>query len=130
MFGRRDRCLLVLSQVGGVPDQQLAAPTVGDIDVADGNAGVSKAGDAWLVAASADPSVCGPCAGTRSLRVLNLVVTQPSTRAVAAVLKKAERLTSRSLHLCRSVRPLDETTLAVPLLTPIDQCMNLPGAAT
>ena len=38
MFGRRDRCLLVLSQIGGVPYRQLAALTAGDIDVTDGAA--------------------------------------------------------------------------------------------
>ena len=38
MFGRRDRCLLVLSQLAGVPYQQLAVLTVGDVTVADGQA--------------------------------------------------------------------------------------------
>src|SRR5450631_3503294 len=39
MFGRRDRCLLVLSQLAGVPYQQLARLTVGDVViVADGQA--------------------------------------------------------------------------------------------
>jgi hypothetical protein len=36
MFGRRDRCLLVLSQLAGVPYQHLAALTAGDISIADG----------------------------------------------------------------------------------------------
>ena len=36
MFGRRDRCLLVLSQLAGVPYQHLATLTAGDISIADG----------------------------------------------------------------------------------------------
>ena len=33
MFGRRDRCLLVLSQLAGVPYRHLAALTAGDISI-------------------------------------------------------------------------------------------------
>jgi len=36
MFGRRDRCLLVLSQVAAVPYRHLATMTVGDIALTDG----------------------------------------------------------------------------------------------
>lgn len=31
MFGRRDRCLFVLSQLAGIPYRHLATLTVGDI---------------------------------------------------------------------------------------------------
>src|SRR6476661_8016773 len=34
IFGRRDRCLLVLSQLGGVPYKHLAMLTAGDVTVA------------------------------------------------------------------------------------------------
>lgn len=34
MFSRRDRCLLVLSQVAGRPYQALATLTIGDIEIA------------------------------------------------------------------------------------------------
>ena len=44
MFGRRDRCLLVLSQVAGVPYQELAELTVGMVSVAGGAARISAAG--------------------------------------------------------------------------------------
>ena len=42
MFGRRDRCLLVLSQLAGVPYKHLATLTVGDITVADGTATITS----------------------------------------------------------------------------------------
>ena len=46
MFGRRDRCLVVLSQLAGVPYQHLATLTAGDIYIADGVVTIrSAAGD-------------------------------------------------------------------------------------
>jgi hypothetical protein len=121
MFGRRDRCLLVLSELAGVPYRHLARVTAGDLVVADGVATVTTAAGAWMVAADPDPVMCGPCAVTRWLRLLDLVVTRISNRAIAPVLKKATPLTDRSPHLCRSTRPLDQATRGVPLLPPIDQ---------
>jgi hypothetical protein len=79
-----------------------------------------------MVAPHADPVVCGSCAVVRWLRVLDLVVTQPSNRVVAGVLKKAEPLDNRSPHLCRSTRTVDAATLTAPLLPPIDQWGYVP----
>ena len=36
LFGRRDRCLLVLSQLARIPHRHLAHLTAGDVTVADG----------------------------------------------------------------------------------------------
>ena len=44
MFGRRDRCLLVLSQLAGVPYKHLATLTAGDVTVADGTATITDTG--------------------------------------------------------------------------------------
>ena len=49
MFGRRDRCLLVLSQVAGVPYKHLATMTAGDITLADGVATISSPVGCWRV---------------------------------------------------------------------------------
>ena len=43
MFGRRDRCLLVLSQLAGVPYKHLATLTAGDVTIADGTATIANA---------------------------------------------------------------------------------------
>jgi len=126
MFGRRDRCLLVLSELAGVPYRHLARLTVGDVVVADGIATVTTASGGWMVTADPDPVMCGPCAVTRWLRLMDLVVTRISNRAIAPVLKKATPLTDRSPHLCRSTRPLDQATREVPLLPPIDQWGYVP----
>jgi hypothetical protein len=66
MFGRRDRCLLVLSQRARVPYQHLARLTAGDISITDGTAAVTSGSSAWTVTADAGPvCLCGPCAITR-----------------------------------------------------------------
>ncbi len=126
MFGRRDRCLLVLSQAAGVPYRHLATLTAGDITMADGTARVENAAGGWVIAPDSDPVLCGPCAITRWLRLLDLVVTHPSNRDTAQALKKAQPVTSGSPHLCRSTRALDPATLVVPLLPPIDQWGYVP----
>ena len=126
MFGRRDRCLLVLSQVAGVPYRHLATLTPGDVTVADGGVMIESSLGPWTIVADPDPTLCAPCAVTRWLRILNLVVTRPSNRDIAQALKKAKPGTSGSLHLCRSRKGLDAATLAVPLLPPIDQWGYVP----
>jgi len=79
MFGRRDRCLLVLSQLAGVPYRRLATLTAADVTVADGKVTTDSPPGPWTVAADPDPTLCAPCAVTRWLRLLNLVVTAPTT---------------------------------------------------
>ncbi len=126
MFGRRDRCLLVLSQLAGVPYKHLAAFTAGDVTLTAGTVRVETLSGAWMVAPDPDPVVCGPCAVVRWLRVLNLIVTRPGKRTLAQALKKVKAVTSTSPHLCRSTRDIDQLTMTVPLLPPIDQWGYLP----
>ena len=49
MFGRRDRCLLVLSHPAGLPYKHLASSTVGEITLVDGVATVTSPTGAWTV---------------------------------------------------------------------------------
>src|SRR5664279_1180306 len=126
MFGRRDRCLLVLSQLAGVPYQQLARLTVGDVGIVDGQARITSDAGTWTVLQGDDALVCGPCAITRWTRALDVVLTRHSNRALTEVLKRADPVTDTSPHLCRSTRPIDDATRAVPLLPPIDQWGYVP----
>lgn len=126
MFGRRDRCLLVLSQLAGVPNKHLATLTVGNLSVVDRVLRVENRAGAWMVAPEDDPVLCAPCGVTRWLRVLDLVVTRPSNRDIGPVLKKANVVTGGSPHLCRSTRSLDAATLVVPVLPPVDQWGYIP----
>ncbi|MEP6563366.1 MAG: hypothetical protein ABJD68_20085 [Nakamurella sp.] len=122
MFGRRDRCLLVLSELAGVPYQELALLTAGPVSVADGVGRINTAGATTVTLTAADsPVICGPCAITRWLRVLDVVMTTPSHRVLAQQIRDAAPVTDRSPHLCRSTRELSTLTLNVPLLPPIDQ---------
>jgi len=50
MFGRRERCLLVLSQLAGVPYQHIGTLTVGDIALIEGTATIRSTADAWELA--------------------------------------------------------------------------------
>jgi hypothetical protein len=126
MFGRRDRCLLVLSQLAGVPYKHLASLTAGDITLAEGTATITSSDGTWTVRPDDDPIVCGSCAIVRWLRVLDVAVTKISTAAVADAVGHAKAVTAGSPHLCRSTRTIDAATLSVPVLPPINQWGALP----
>jgi rubredoxin len=102
MFGRRDRCLLVQSQLAGVPYKDLATLTVGDITLIKGTARIRCTVGAWVLRPAENPLLCGPCAVTRWLRALDLDVTWVSPRVLARSIRKAAPVTNRSPHLCRS----------------------------
>ena len=70
--------------------------------------------------------LCGPCAITRWLRVLDVVMTKPSHRVLARQVKDAEPVTDQSPHLCRSTREISSLTQDVPLLPSIDQWGYVP----
>ncbi|HZM65017.1 MAG TPA: hypothetical protein VFC16_01800 [Nakamurella sp.] len=126
MFGRRDRCLVVLSQLAGVPYRHLASLTAGDLTIASGVATISSAAGEWTTDTNDDVVVCGPCAVMRWLKTLDLAVTKPSTKTIARALKKASAVDHRSPHVCRTSPVLGEATQGVPLLPPIDQWGALP----
>jgi len=126
MFGRRDRCLLVLSQLAGVPYQHLARLTAADISIADGATTISSPAGEWTIGADGDVVLCGSCAVTRWLKVLDLAVTKPSTKTMARALKRAAVVDHHSAHVCLAGPVLGEATRGVPVLPPIDQWGALP----
>ena len=126
MFGRRDRCLLVLSQLAGVPYQYLAVLTAGDIYIEESVATIRTAAGEWTLRPADDVILCGPCAVTRWLKILDLAVTKPSTKTIARAMKKAAVVDHRSPHVCITAPVLDDGTKVVPLLPPIDQWGALP----
>ena len=126
MFGRRDRALLVLSQLVGVPYQHLATLTAGDIHVEESVATIRSAAGDWTVGAADDGLLCGPCAIVRWLKILDLAVTKPSTKTIARALKRTKAVDHRSTHVCHRGPVLGEATRGVPLLPPIDQWGALP----
>jgi hypothetical protein len=126
IFGRRDRCLLVLSQLAGVPYRHLARLTAGNVYIGDGAATIRLPAGEWTLSPADDAVLCGPCAVVRWLKILDLAVTKPSTKTMARALKRAAAVDHRSVHVCHSGPVLGEATLGVPLLPPIDQWGALP----
>ena len=88
------------------PYKHLATLTVGDIAFVDGPATIRSARPAHGRRVRATtPLLCGPCAVTRWLRVLDLVVTKTQPpRSSPDSIKDAEPVTEQSPHLCRSTR--------------------------
>ena len=111
---------LVLSQLAGVPYQHLAL-TAGDITAVDGTATIRSAAGTWTLFPRSDAVLCGPCAITRWLRVVDLAITKITTQVIADAIDEAEKVTGESPHLCQSIKKLDEATGAVPVFPPIDQ---------
>lgn len=125
MFGCRDRALLVLSQIAGVPYTHIATMTADHIVLSSGVATIGAGDRTRTVAAADDPVLCPVCALTRWLRVLQLG-NQPGTRPVAHALAKAEPVTATSPHPCQPGGPVDPGLTGVPVLPPINQWGHLP----
>jgi hypothetical protein len=130
LFGQRDRCLLVLSQLARTPHKRLAQLVAGDVAVADGVAAIRVTGEIRTVAAVDDPVLCGPCAIARWLQTHDVIVTKIATPAVSRHLRKAESLTSTSPHVCREPLVLDERSAGHPLLAPVNQWGHAPFPLT
>lgn len=126
MFGRRDRCLIVLSQLMNLSYRDLSQLTAGRVTVAGGVASAAGAIGITTVRATSNPVLCGPCAIARWLRVLNVVMTKPSHRVLAEQLRDATPVTQNSPHLCRSNLQLSSLILDAPLLPSIDQWGYVP----
>jgi hypothetical protein len=126
MFGRRDRCLLVLSQLAGVPYRDLATATAGDVTLVVCTVTIRSPAGEWTLRPADDGLVCGVCAVVRWLEVLEVAATKVATAEVAGLLKGAPEVTGRSPHVCRTFPELSASTRGTPLLSPIDQWGALP----
>jgi hypothetical protein len=119
--GRRDRALLVLSQMAGLSFQAIAELTVADIAIADGVATIRTPGGATTLRSEPDGRICGPCALARWLHALDLTCIYPDPGVATAVISRAAPLTAHSPHLCEGGIEVCETTRSMPVLPRIDQ---------
>jgi hypothetical protein len=119
--GRRDRALLVLAELAGLPVEQIAAVAAGDVTIADGAATIRAQGGTTVLRGVDDDLLCGPCALARWVHALDLTVVYPDGRVIAAVIARAVPLRSDSPHLCQSNNSITELIRRVALLPPIDQ---------
>jgi hypothetical protein len=120
-LGRRDRALLVLSELTGLDYEQIAALTAGDLTIANGVAHIKTTGGTTKLIRNDDDLLCGPCALARWVHALDLTVVYPDGRVIAAVIARAVPLTPDSPHLCQSNNAITEVTRRVALLPPIDR---------
>ena len=82
-IGRRDRALLVLSQLAGLSYGQIAALAAGDLSIADGVATIRTAGGKTTLRQVDDDLLCGPCGLARWVHALDLTVVYPDGRVIA-----------------------------------------------
>jgi hypothetical protein len=119
--GRRDRALLVLSQMAGLSFQAIAELTVADVSIAEGVAVIRTPGGATRLRSAPDGRICGPCALARWLRALDLTTVHASPSVVTAVIARAAPVTANSPHLCQGRTEVSPPTQTLPLLPSIDQ---------
>ena len=118
-FGRRDRALLVLAHVAGLPYRRIARLTAGDPTFTpDGTVQVTALNGVVIVAPAGDPTACGPCALAHWIQALDREVT---FQRVADFLRNAGRISSQSPHMCTTAVTADPATLATALFPPADQ---------
>ena len=101
--GRRDRALLVLSQVAGLSYADIADLTTADVTISDGRARIRTRSATITVRSTDDTMLCGPCALARWLHVLDLTVIHPNGCVPAAVLARSAALVDDSPHACQTV---------------------------
>lgn len=119
--GRRDRALLVLSQMAGLSQDSIAELTVGDISIADGVATIHSPGGTTILRKVEDDLICGPCALARWVRALDLTAVYPNGRVAAAIIARAAPLTADSPHLCQGTISVTDVTRRMAVLPTTDQ---------
>lgn len=120
-LGRRDRALLVLSELAGLSYEQIANLVAGDLTIGGGMAAIRTTGGTTRLSGNENDLLCGPCALARWVHALDLTVVYPDSRVIAAVIGRAVPLTANSPHLCDSNNDITDVTRRVPLLPPIDR---------
>jgi hypothetical protein len=120
-IGRRDRALLVLSQIAGLTYHQIAELKAGDVAISAGVATIRVPGGSATLQQSEDDLICAPCALARWLHALELTVIYPDNCVVASVIGRAMPLTANSPHLCQGNSEISESTAQMSLMPTIDQ---------
>ena len=120
-IGRRDRALIVLSQLADLPFERIARLAAGDISFGDDGATIAGTGPATTIASTSDGLLCAPCALARWMHALDLTVVYTDTNVIASVIGRSAPLTAQSPHVCQNPQPISIGTRDVPVLPAIDR---------
>ena len=120
-LGRRDRALLVLTQMARLPQEEIAKLTAADVVIADGIATITAPTGVIRLAASGDGLICGPCALARWLHVLNLTAVYSDRCVIDSVIARGAPLSTNSPHLCDGTASASDSTAHLLFLPPIDR---------
>jgi len=127
---RRNRALLVLTELAGLSGADITTLTAGDVTVIDGAAIISTARGPITVDSVEDNVLCGPCALVRWLRTLEMAAIYPDQRVPTAVITRGAPLAADSPHACRGGNPVNPRIRHAPLLPVIDQWDWYPPGGT
>lgn len=131
LFGQRDRALLVLAQIIGLPYQSIADLTADNLrhDPSTGTVTITATGRTPVVVDTGeDVVVCAGCALTRWLRTHAVLTQHIATQPLIDHLRAVEPVTETELHDCRE--PVPATAGEVALLSPVNQWGHLPFPIT
>ncbi len=117
----RDRALLALSQTAEVPYQVIADLVVGNITIARGVAVICTSIGTVELAGDPDALLCGPCALSRWVHMLDMTAIYSDRAISAAVIARGAALSAHSPHVCDSTPAVSEATRHSTLFPPVDQ---------
>jgi hypothetical protein len=123
----RDRALLALSQTAAVPYPVIAELVVGDVTLVPGIAVIRTSIGTVELAADPDALLCGPCALSRWVHMLDMTVVYSDRAICAAVIARGAALSADSPHACDRPLEVNETTRRGTLFPPVDQWGLLSG---
>jgi hypothetical protein len=126
----RDRALLALSQTAEIPYPAIAELVVGDVSIAHGVAVIRTSIGTVELAGDLDTRLCGPCAVSRWVHMLDMTAIYSDRAISAAVIARSTALSAHSPHACDRAPALSEATRRSTLFPPVDQWGLLTEAAS
>lgn len=119
LFGRRDRCLLLVSQIGGLSHTEVHALGLGDVQVEGHGLAVRGRGRTVHITGRDDPRICPACIYRRWQLVRDALERLPSIRPLRRQFHEACAVTATSPHVCHSPGRHDASSM--PLFIAADQ---------
>lgn len=127
--GRRDRALLVLSQLAGLTYLEMAGLSTTDVSITGGTATIRTPTTTMTLESAQDVVLCGPCALARWLHLLDITLSYPNSTVPAAILARGAPLFDDSPHACQNPTPTDnrQQVTLLPAVDPWGILAPVPG---